>query len=182
MKYLPNLLSLFRLVLICPFLVFLYRHTYDFAFYTFVLAGATDALDGWLARYFHWTTPFGSMIDPLSDKLLVAASFLSLALLSVLPWWLVILVFLRDITISLGVVAWYIFIKKPIAFAPTLVSKINTSLQLLLVIVCLFELAFFSFPSWLMTGLFIVTTITTTVTYIDYVLTWGRKAYLINAP
>ncbi len=163
-----------------PFLVFLYQHQFAQAFYLFIFAGFTDALDGWLARNFNWQSPLGSFIDPLADKLLVASSFISLALLGLLPWWLVALVFLRDLTISLGVMAWFWFVHRKLDFKPTLLSKVNTGLQLILVTVCLFELAFFAFNPYLMNGLILVTALTTAATYIDYVCTWGKKAYTLS--
>ncbi|MFA5958943.1 MAG: CDP-alcohol phosphatidyltransferase family protein [Tatlockia sp.] len=177
LKYIPNALTLLRLVLIAPFLVFLYHHEYLKAFVIFVFSGFTDGLDGWLARHFHCQTALGSFIDPLADKLLIASSFISLALIGILPWWLVVLVFLRDLTISLGVVAWFWFIQRKLHFKPTLMSKVNTTLQLALVSFCLFELAFYEFNPFWINVLIFVTAITTTATYIDYVLTWGKKAY-----
>lgn len=163
-------------MLIVPFLLLLYKKQYIAAFYIFLTAGITDSLDGWLARAFAWQTSLGSFIDPLADKLLVTVSFVSLAMLDVLPWWLVVLVLLRDLTISLGVVAWYWVIQHQLEFEPTLISKINTSLQLLLVVCSLFKLAFFSFPTYLLEVLIIVTALTTAASYLDYVLTWGKKA------
>jgi cardiolipin synthase len=180
LKHIPNALTLFRLGLIAPFLVFLYQHQYLYAFYLFALAGFTDGLDGWIARFFHCQSPLGSIIDPLADKLLVASSFISLALIGELPWWLVILVFLRDLTISVGVMAWYWLVQRKLDFVPTLLSKINTGLQLLLVTCCLFELAFFAFSPYLINSLILVTALTTAATYIDYVCTWGKKAYSIS--
>lgn len=177
LKHIPNALTLFRLGLIVPFLLFLYRHEYVNTFYTFMLAGLTDGLDGLLARRFGWQSFFGSFVDPLADKLLIASSFISLALIGILPWWLVILVFLRDLTISMGVLAWYYFIRRKLDFKPTTLSKINTALQLSLVTCCLFELAYFQFPDYVLNTLICLTTCTTAITYIDYILTWGRKAW-----
>lgn len=174
LKHIPNALSLLRLGLIAPFLLFLYQHHYANAFYMFVLAGFTDGLDGWLARHFCWQSPLGSFIDPLADKLLIASSFISLALIGELPWWLVILVFLRDLTISLGVIAWYSFVQRKLDFLPTLLSKINTTLQLSLVTLCLLELAFFTFSAYVINTLILITALTTAATYIDYVCTWEK--------
>lgn len=167
-------------MLIFPFLIKLYQGEFLLAFYLFLLAGFTDGLDGWLARHFNWLTAFGSFIDPLADKLLVASSFISLALLGSLPWWLVILVFLRDLTISLGVLAWFCCIKKQINFEPTSLSKINTSIQLVLVTLCLFQLAYFAFPNYVINMFIGLTAITTSATYIDYVWTWSQKAISIK--
>lgn len=176
LKHIPNALTVLRLILIVPFLVYLYHKNYLGAFYVFMLAGFTDGFDGWLARHFSWQSFFGSFMDPLADKLLIASSFISLALIGQLPWWLVILVFLRDLTISMGVLAWYWFIQRQLGFEPTRLSKINTTLQLALVTACLFELAFFPITDYLIQTLIILTAITTTATYIYYVWTWSRKA------
>lgn len=179
LRNIPNALTITRLILIAPFLVFLYQQAYINAFYIFILAGFTDGLDGWLARYFCWQSPFGLFTDPLADKLLIASSFIALALSGKLPWWLVVLVFLRDITISLGVLVWYWLIERDPDFNPTYLSKVNTVLQLALVTLCLFEQAYPLFTPHLRhitTTIIILTTITTTGSYIDYVWTWGKKA------
>ena len=176
LRHIPNALTLIRLVLIAPFLVSLYWQEYVNAFYIFILAGCTDGLDGLLARHFHWQSFFGSFTDPLADKLLITASFISLALIGMLPWWLVVLVFSRDLTISFGVVIWYWFVYRKLDFKPTRLSKINTAVQLALLTLCLFELAFSTFTPYLVGMLVLLTTITTTSTYIDYV--WkGSKAF-----
>lgn len=176
LKHIPNALSLFRLALIAPFLMYLYHQEYVSAFYTFILAGVTDGFDGWLARRYHWQSFLGSFVDPLADKLLVASSFISLALIGLLPWWLVVLVFLRDVSISLGVVIWYWFIQKKLDFEPSFLSKLNTTFQLFLVVLCLFQLAYFQFPSYVIDFVILLTAATTATTYIDYMVTWGKKA------
>ncbi|OGV44639.1 MAG: phosphatidylglycerophosphate synthase [Legionellales bacterium RIFCSPHIGHO2_12_FULL_42_9] len=175
--FIPNALTLFRLILIGPFLLSFDNQEYVSAFYLFAIAGFSDGLDGWLARCFNWQSPLGSFIDPLADKLLVASSFISLALLEKLPWWLVVIVFMRDLTISTGVVAWYYLIQRKLVFEPTYLSKINTVLQLSLVTLCLFELAFPPFSFHIIPNLIILTTATTTITYTHYVWTWGKKAF-----
>ena len=181
LKYLPNAFTLIRFVLIAPFLMYLHQANYTGALYIFILAGLTDCFDGWLARTFQWQSRFGSFIDPLADKLLIASSCVSLALLKQLPWWLVILVFCRDVTISLGVLTWHRYVpEQRIEFKPTVLSKINTALQLGLVVFCLTELAFVNaIPhatnlTYMLIGL---TTLTTTTSYIDYFWTGAKHAF-----
>jgi cardiolipin synthase len=176
MKYIPNALTLIRLALIAPFLLALYQKEYMQAFYIFILAGCTDGLDGLLARHFHWQSLFGSFIDPLADKLLISASFISLAFIGILPWWLMVLVFTRDLTISFGVLAWYLLIQRQLDFKPTFLSKINTLLQIMLLTLCLFELAFFKLVPYLVDSLIALSTLTTAITFLDYVWTWSRRA------
>lgn len=180
LKNIPNALTVFRLLLIIPFLMFLYHQNYDLAFYLYLLAGITDGLDGFLARHFRWQSPLGSFMDPLADKLLVVSSFIALALIGSLPWWLVILVFMRDFTISLGVIAWYSLVQCRIDFNPSNLSKINTSVQLILVTLCLFELAFFKLPFYYRGSLIIITAATTTITYINYVWIWSKRAWFLT--
>lgn len=182
LRQIPNALTVTRLILITPFLVFLYRQEYINAFYTFILAGFTDGLDGWIARSFHWQSAFGSFMDPVADKLLIASSMISLALIGNIPWWFVMLVFLRDITISIGVLSWLWLIKRKPDFKPSYLSKINTVLQLSIVTLCLFELAFFNIADNLVKTLIMLTTVTTVGSYIDYAWTWGTKACTNNTP
>lgn len=178
LKHIPNILTIFRLALIAPFLLFLYQQNYEYSLYIFLLAGFTDGLDGWLARHFHWQTPLGSIIDPLADKLLVVSSFISLALIGKLPWWLVILVFLRDMSISIGVMFWYYLIQKKLDFVPTRLSKINTTFQLGLVTYCLFELAFHYVSPTLLKLFILITAFTTATSYLDYMRIWVKNAWL----
>ncbi|HAF88130.1 MAG: phosphatidylglycerophosphate synthase [Legionellaceae bacterium] len=181
LKHLPNTLTLLRFILIIPFLYCLYHKAYEAAFYLYFVAGLTDALDGWLARRLDSQSTLGSFLDPMADKLLVALSFVSLALIGLLPWWLVFLVFLRDATISFGVITWFCCIRQRLTFQPTLLSKINTTFQLLLVTVCLLKLAFLAWlPNFLLWILMGLTALTTGATYIDYVVTWSKKAFIAN--
>lgn len=182
LRHIPNMLTITRLVLIIPFLMCLSQQQYIHSFYIFIFAGFTDGLDGFLARHFKWQSAFGSFTDPLSDKLLIASSFIALALIGKLPWWLVILVFLRDLTISLGVLFWYYVIQKQLNFRPTFLSKINTVLQLALVTLCLFELAYLKINPMFLNGLIMVTGLTTASTFVDYVWTWGKKAFFTKLP
>lgn len=173
----PNALTFLRLGLIVPFLFLFAKEQYLPAFLVFVLAGVTDALDGWLARAFRWQSSLGSFLDPLADKLLVVASFVGLALIHILPWWLVALVFMRDATISCGVLGWFLVIKQPITLRPTILSKLNTAIQLGLVSFCLYELAFEpTFDPVYRQAFIMLTTLSTLSSYVHYVWVWTHKA------
>ena len=177
LKNIPKALTIARLLLVIPFVICFHKQEYTYAFYIFLIAGLTDALDGWLARFFNWQSAFGSLLDPVADKLLITISVIALALTQQLPWWFVVLVFLRDLTISVGVIAWYIYIKKSITFQPSYISKINTALQLTLITLSFFELAYQINWHNIYNLLLWITTITTTISYLDYVWKWGQKAY-----
>ena len=176
LRHLPNALTIIRLLLIAPFLLMLYQNHYERALIIYIIAGLTDGMDGWLARRFNWKSLIGSILDPLADKLLVVTSFVALGLLEVLPWWLVVLVLFRDLTITFGVLAWFLFVQKKLDFEPSTISKFNTGVQIALVTLCLFELVFFFLPDFFMTGWIILTAFTTSISYVDYVWTWSRKA------
>lgn len=178
LRNLPNAMTLLRLVLIAPFLYYLSQREYTLAFYLFVLAGITDALDGWIARCFRWQSAFGTLVDPIADKLLITASFIGLATLGCLPWWLVILVFLRDLTITLGVYAWYVSIDSRPVLKPTYLSKINTVMQLILVIVTLYDRSFGGIAPSFYHQILILTTLTTAFSFIDYAFIWFKKIKL----
>lgn len=176
LKYLPNLFTLTRFFLIVPFLFFFYQKSYDYALYIFVIAGFTDGLDGWLARQFNWQSRLGLILDPIADKVLIVLSFVCLALINQMPWWLIELVLFRDMSILLGIFAWYRVMRRGLEFKPTWLSKINTFIELFLVSYCLFELSFFNAFMPLKTILISVVALTTTGSYIEYMWMWAKKA------
>ena len=176
LKYLPNLFTMARFFLIVPFLVFFCQKNYTYALYMIVLAGFTDALDGWCARQFDWQSALGSVLDPIADKLLIVTSFIALAWINQMPVWLIELVLFRDMSILMGVFAWYYVMRRGLEFKPSWLSKINTVIELLLVSYCLFELAFFHVSTPLKLCLIGVVALTTTVSYIEYMWMWAKKA------
>ncbi len=181
LRQIPNMLTVLRLIMIIPFVWYLSHHAYKPALYVYIVAGMTDGLDGWLARRFHWQTQLGQILDPIADKLLIATSFIALGLLNILPWWLVILVFMRDFFISLGALSWTLLIERDPNFPPSFISKWNTCFQLVLVTSSLFEQAFFPLTVYFLEGLILLTTATTLISFIDYAWTWGKKAYKVRS-
>ncbi len=139
---LPNIITFGRLCAV-PLAVWLVlRRQTALAFGLFVLAGVSDAIDGWLARR-SGGSALGAMLDPVADKALLVCMFVTLAAIHVLPDWLAILVVFRDAVIVGGImVMWQL--SMPVRIKPLLLSKLNTALQLLLVgvVLCLegFEL------------------------------------------
>ena len=88
----PNILTIFRFILV-PFILYFYvRREFGLAFWLFCLAGLTDFFDGLIARKFESRTPFGAKLDPAADKFLMAASYITLAILGSLPWWLTLFI------------------------------------------------------------------------------------------
>jgi cardiolipin synthase len=175
LRHLPNVITILRILLIAPVLIALLHQQYTLAFYLFLLAGVSDALDGLLARYFNCASRFGAFIDPLADKLLLIGSFFTLGWLGHIPLELVIVVIARDIWIMGGALAYLYFIGR-LEFMPTLISKINTFLQLLLIIVLLLQLSFSTFPPLLIQTVFYTVFVTTIISFIQYTWQWANNA------
>ncbi|HIJ79109.1 MAG: CDP-diacylglycerol--glycerol-3-phosphate 3-phosphatidyltransferase [Desulfobulbaceae bacterium] len=129
----PNLLTLARVLLIPLLVIFLLEGKVNYAFWVFMVAGVTDALDGFLARALKQKTDFGAFIDPIADKLLLITSFVTLAALDLLPNWITVLVVSRDVLIlgGIGILTRY---RRPVPIKPSLVSKVTTFLQLVTVV------------------------------------------------
>ena len=128
---LPNIISFARLCAV-PAAIWLVLHKhFPAAFTLFVLAGISDAVDGWLARR-QGGTALGAVLDPLADKTLMVGMYVTLAAIGQLPDWLAILVVFRDLVIVGGVMLLWMT-SHPTQIRPLLVSKLNTALQIGLV-------------------------------------------------
>ncbi len=100
----PNLISLGRIILVPVVFWLLITGQTQAAFFAFIVAGISDAVDGYLAKTFGWKTELGAYLDPLADKLLIVSIFLALGVAGKLPLWLVNAVVSRDILIVIAVV------------------------------------------------------------------------------
>src|SRR6266404_897777 len=133
----PNLLTLFRILLTLPFLYFVNEGRFGIALAVFFLASLTDFADGFLARRLKQQSSLGQFLDPLADKLLITAAFVVMAVphagFASIPVWLAIVVVGRDAVIVLGAVLVY-SITKFSEFTPTLLGKINTFTELGLIV------------------------------------------------
>jgi cardiolipin synthase len=127
----PNTLTLARIIAV-PLLVWLIiDHELFWAFLVFMLAGLSDAADGFLAKRYGWKTELGAYLDPIADKALLVTIFVTLGLTGHLPVWLVIAVVSRDILIVGAVMlAW--MMSRPMSVRPLLISKANTCAQIAL--------------------------------------------------
>ena len=178
-EYIPNIITILRLVLIPPIIITLVLAKYRFAFTLFFIAGITDAVDGYLARRFQWISRWGAMVDPIADKFLMVLTFLTLGYIQVIPLWLLLMVVIRDLVIISGGIAYH-FIIGVYEFKPTLISKCNTFLQITLVILLMFQLAFTLVPVFIITLLMQLVFLTSIISLIDYIVVWGMKAWKIG--
>ncbi len=134
----PNLLTIFRILLTPGFVIAFTYENFTLAWSLFAVAGLSDGLDGFLARVLRQRSKLGAVLDPLADKVLLVASFVALGWKGWLPVWLVILVVSRDLIIVGGLVLLnYLGVEGPDRLSPSRISKCNTLAQICLVLVTL---------------------------------------------
>lgn len=175
----PNLITLLRLVLVPPVIALILAGSYLWALILFMLAGISDGIDGFLARRYGWRTRLGGLLDPLADKALMMSSFVALAWEGFLPWWLATLVVLRDLIIIGGALAFH-FLTRRLQMTPTVVSKLNTVLQILLVVGVLIDLGVHPLSPGLLQSLVWTVTGTTLLSGGLYVWIWGSRAQEVH--
>ena len=164
------------MLMVAPIVWLLLHGEYAWVLLVFFVAGFTDGLDGYLAKRFGWRSKLGGILDPLADKLLLASSFITLAYIGLAPVWLLVLVVARDVIIVSGAVSYRVFIGDFEA-SPTLVSKANSALQLLYVLTAVADAAF-GLPGRPVVDLIGYGVLATTATSgIDYMVTWGVRAW-----
>jgi len=175
LHHLPNLISILRILLVPPVAWLILQGYFGEALLLFVVAGVSDGLDGFLAKHFGWTSRLGSILDPLADKLLLSVSFVALAWLGYLPLWLAALILLRDLVIVIGGVLYHNLVGR-FSLQPTIVSKLNTALQIAVVTLVLVSLAWLDIPPLAIDIAIWLLVLTVVISGGDYVWTWGRRA------
>ena len=171
----PNLISFLRILLTLPIVWLLFEQEFTYALMLFAVAGFSDGLDGFLAKHFHWQSHLGGLLDPLADKALLMSAYLVLGGLGLIPVWLVILVIFRDLTI-MGGALYYHFSVEEVDANPSLISKLNTLLQIVLVLAVVTDAGPLPLPLLLVQGLIWATGLTTLTSGALYVWVWTRKA------
>ncbi|WP_428102734.1 CDP-alcohol phosphatidyltransferase family protein [Candidatus Rariloculus sp.] len=174
--WIPNALCVFRVLLVAPLVVLLIEREYTAALALMVLAGASDALDGFLARKFDCRTRLGSLLDPAADKLLLTSVFVSLTVIGLVPLAMTAIVVLRDVVIVFGALAYHRLIG-PVSGAPTAISKLNTACQLGFVLFAVTRAAYGLPPGIVVDMLGAAVVFTTICSGTNYVLSWSRRAW-----
>jgi cardiolipin synthase (CMP-forming) len=165
-----------RLLLVPPLIALLVLGEYTAALALFLLAGLSDGADGFLARRYGWTSRLGSILDPLADKLLHISAYLTLGALGHLPLWLVVLVIARDVLIVGGGLAYHLLIGR-YDLEPRVLSKLNTLLQMMLVLAVLVSLGAVALPSALLDALVLAVAASTLASGAEYVWIWSGRAW-----
>lgn len=176
---LPNIISLGRLFAV-PIVVWLIiDHQMALAFWLFVAAGISDAVDGLIAKHFDAESEFGRFLDPLADKALLVSVYISLGHGGYLETWLVILVVFRDIMIVGGAILFQA-LTLSLKMRPLLISKVNTTTQIVLAAVVLGGTGLEFDIVWLIEPLVYLVAATTLASGAAYVVTWTRRAAVME--
>lgn len=161
-------------------MLLLHDNNYQLALFLFLAAGITDGLDGFIAKRFDCVSTIGAVLDPIADKLLIASAYIMLAILGDIPFWLLILVMFRDLVIVVGYLI-FVMMGEDIPMKPTYSSKINTFIQISLVVFVLIEKAALLQIPLVADALIFGVLVTTVISGIQYVWVWGFGKELSSA-
>ena len=180
MSNIPNIITVLRILLVIPTAWMLWEMRYLEAFVLMIVAGLSDALDGFLARRFNWISKLGATLDPLADKFLVAAMFIVFTVQGHIPLWVALIVLAGDFTIVAGA-GVYKLLYEEVEISPTFLSKANTAMQIVTLCLLMGSLL----PLGVLAEIaaqsarpcFYILAVLGVSSGIDYVVTWGSKAY-----
>ena len=141
LRHLPNVITISRMLSLIPLVWLMLQKHYTGALILALVAGASDGVDGFLAKRFGWEGRLGSISDPLADKLMMLCCFSVFVYQGHFPWWLFLLIIGRDVVIILGTTYVNFFVGRLKVATPTLVSKVNTALQIILILTLLVSLS-----------------------------------------
>ncbi|MGK0674315.1 MAG: CDP-alcohol phosphatidyltransferase family protein [Halothiobacillaceae bacterium] len=135
LKYIPNLITVARILLIPWIALVLFEMRYAEAAVVFAVAVLSDGVDGFLARRFGWQTRLGAILDPLADKAMILAAMVALVAADLLPMWLLLLLLVRDLGIVAGATYYNFFVHDGFVPRPLLVGKLHVFLVAMLILV-----------------------------------------------
>ena len=171
LSHLPNLITLTRLALVPVLILLLKDGEYATGLVVFVLAGISDALDGYLAKRLNVQSRLGAILDPVADKLLLVSAYVMLTVLGHIPFWLMLVVAFRDLLIVVGYVI-YTSHAGPVKMRPSFLSKLNTFAQIALVGLILAEQATSRDWPQIVEGMWFVVLATTVISGAHYLWLW----------
>jgi cardiolipin synthase len=175
-RHLPNIICLIRIALVWPIAAALHAGAMPAALALFVAAGISDGLDGYLAKRFNWTSELGKLLDPVADKLLLLTVYVESAWLGMIPWWLTAAVVARDVLIGLGALVYRLWFG-PLRGRPTILSKMNTALQLVYATLVMLDAASGVPPREMLDAVAALTLATTVLSGLQYVASFTRRAW-----
>lgn len=170
---LPNLITLARILSVPVVIWAIASHEMMLAFVLFLLAGVSDAVDGFLAKRFGMKTELGAYLDPLADKVLIVSIYVALGITEAVPRWIVILVVSRDVLIVGAIILSWV-VNRPIAVRPLMVSKLNTVAQIVFAGLVLGTLGLQINAGWLLPAMMGLVAVLTLLSIAAYVREWVR--------
>lgn len=177
----PNIISISRLLAV-PLIIWLIVSNYlGAAFWVFVFAGLSDAVDGFVARRLNATSALGEIIDPVADKVLMVSIYVALGLQGLLPPWLVIVVVTRDVLI-VAVFLVSSALEQKVETSPLRISKLNTAAQITLAALVLGEFGLGIGTHALVTWMGYLVAATTVLSGFGYLIRWMRGTTSTAAP
>ncbi len=176
---LPNAITIGRILLILPIGYFIVIDDWIVVLVLLLIAGASDLLDGALARAFRWESRFGQVTDPIADKLTFGLVVVLLAFKHMYPIWLMVIVIGRDVAILVGAGMYRLLVKR-LDVEPSFLSKLNTAVQVAVPILIIIgtqdwpvsEYSLIILNPW---GYFVALGFAV-VSGLDYAFFWGRRA------
>ena len=141
MRHIPNTITILRIAFTPLLVVLLVSEDFSTALYLVAFMGISDALDGLLAKHYGWQSRVGEFLDPLADKLMLISTYAVLALQEALPIWLVAIIIGRDVLIGASYYYCRFFSNIKFDFLPSKSSKVNTCMQVFLVLAVLMDKA-----------------------------------------
>lgn len=175
-RWIPNALTFLRILLVIPFAGALLEGNYRLSLLIFAAAAVTDALDGFLARYFHWRSRLGAVADPLADKALLISAYLVLTYSGILPLWLFALVLGRDLVIVAGGLIYHYGVGR-FEMEPSIPGKINTFIQVLVALAIIILMAGLPMPLWVMEVGILLVAASAIFSGCHYILVWSVRAW-----
>lgn len=176
----PNIITLGRILLVPVIIWAIAANQMTIAFVIFLVAGLSDAVDGFLAKRFNMSSELGALLDPLADKALLVSIYVALGIWGAVPRWIVILVVSRDLMIvSAVIISW--LIGKPIPMKPLMVSKLNTVAQVAFAALVLAALGFGLSPEPFDIILMACVTVLTLLSVSLYLVEWVRHMSTIES-
>ncbi len=173
LRHLPNAICVLRIVLTIPTVLAIERGDAVLALVLFTIAAISDGVDGYLAKRNGWASDLGRILDPIADKILLVATFLACTWQGLIPVWLAAAAVARDLMLGGGALIYRLWFGR-IEGNPSALSKVNTMLQIIVVIVVMLNAALSLIPGTLVLILAVVTFVTTVLSGIDY----ARRSFI----
>jgi len=173
-KYIPNAITSMRILCVPCLIWMLFHQQFERSLVLIFFMGLSDGLDGFLARCYNWRSTLGAYLDPLADKLMLLSVFITFALLGWVPWWLAVVIVVRDVVLLVGAFYFHL-VTRQLKMEPLTISKVNTCVQIILAVGLIYAQVW-PLHTQILNVLMTIVACTTVVSGVQYVLEWSRRA------